>query len=638
MPDNNYNDPIMPIGLDDIKSGEVQGSITRPYKIQNEQKERFEAVEAYSKEFFNKEFFAKDEVEKKKNIETYAGMVAAWQQFYGAQAVIANKQSYGLSSHAGKFDEDGKLRFLRGRLSDENVFQSTSKDSGTSYAFKKYSLRSRSQRECSQLYQYAVERSGRDKLLTITCSLGKLHQPAGMLATVAGGASKPPNIRTFEGHDLVRLEGDSYVYNNAVETKLFQSKSFSSRLKETDSFSGFIRNAFSSGGLSKQIEIVEKLHRGADTIYQLAKMSSSSVMHAHAAIDIISEGLAEMEKLSKDDAQLGEQKLIEVLNKKKGLNVFKEGDKFKDEFIKALDPLIKRNGQEDTISSTFIRDGLMKEANIGPVPRALTELKEARANGGKPPVFHYGDQKITLDFQSLTGVHSDQPSANEKEVFETLKKYNKASVFETLKKYNKASGSDVENSSVVGGTIYDTSVFKVLNGAYNSWSWFNSSITDRSEVFRDVKYKLTQREQAIEVNNALKAIDEARKVVKLEAYEELAKKELIDKDIEKPTEAQITERAEKILDKRLEKMKQKVCEDLCKKGKNGFKGFKDVNENDVIEDGDTNLKDILSGAKDKISKAADKAKLAQKSLDSYKPEVKADEKQIELEVRGKTNV
>lgn len=616
MPDKNDN-PIMPIGLDDIKSGEVQGSITRPYKIQNEQKERFEAVEAYSKEFFNKEFFAKDEVEKKKNIETYAGMVAAWQQFYGAQAVIANKQSYGLSSHSGKYDEDGKLFFLRGRFRDENVFQSTAKDSGTSYAFKKYSLRSRSQRECSQLYQYAVERSGRDKLLTITCSLGKLHQPAGMLATVAGGASKPPNIRTFEGHDLVRLEGDSYVYNNTVETGLFLSRSFSTILKTANSI---------VSGLPEQIEIVEKLHRGADTIYQLAKMSS--VMDAHAAIDIISDGLAEMEDSSKDDAQIGEQKLIQALNDKPGLDVFKEGDKFKDEFIKALDPLIKRNGQEDIISSTFIRDGLMKEANIGPVPRALAELKEARARGDKPPVFHYDDQKITLDFQSLTGVHSDKPSAKEKEVFETLKKY------------NKAWGSGVENSSVVGGVFFDESVFKDLNGNYNSHSWFNQwvSNSNRSKIFKDVKDKLAQREQAIEVNNALKAIEEAGKAASVEEYKSKAETELKEKGIEKPTEAQITERAGKILDKRLEKMKQKVCENLCKKGKNGFKGFKDVNENDVIEDGDTNLKDILSGAKDKISKAADKAKLAQKSLDSYKPEVKADEKQIELEVRGKTNV
>lgn len=626
-PENSNIEPNKPMGLADIKSKDVQGNFFNRnfnrnyfyrYEIQDQQKERFLAAEASNKDFFNKEFFAQDEEEKKKNIETYSGMVAAWQAFYGAQAVYGSKQSYGLSTHASSGDD---ARFIRGSLTDDTMFEATTNDSGTTYSFKKTYLRSNSQRESGQLYQYAVEAGGRDKLRTITCSLGKLHQAAGMVAVAIGGGSRPPDIKTFEGHYLVKHEADNeYSYNNGVQSKLVPAKSFPSYLYTSMGFS--LANAsglFSDDKkLQDQIAITEGLHRGNNTIYQLAKMSS--VMDAHAAIDIISEAIEQLNK--GDNAEIDSldtnlETLKNNLNDKDGLSAFKEDGQWKDGFGEALKPLIERNKEKNILSGKFIKEGLMRIANISGVPRALAALRDKRKDPKKPkpPVFHYnGKDKIELDYQSLTGVHSDKPSEQELEVYKTLKKY------------NTGADSNVKNTSVVDeGTFsarYNGSVFSRLN-----------KIT-KADIFKEDELDtLEQREQAIEVNNALKAIDEARKAASVEKYIELAKHELEDKGIEEPTQAQINDRTGKILDKRLEKMKQKVCEDLCKKGKNGFKGFKDV-EIKV----DETMEGILGKAKRKISNAADKAKAAQQNLDSYKPEVKADNKQIKLEVKGITHV
>ena len=637
-PENSNIEPNKPMGLAGIKSKDVQGNFFNRnfnrnyfyrYEIQDEQKKRFSQAET-----FNKEFFAQDEEEKKKNIETYSGMVAAWQAFYGAQAVYGSKQSYGLSTHASSGDD---ARFIRGSLTDDTMFEATTNDSGTTYSFKKTYLRSNSQRESGQLYQYAVEAGGRDKLRTITCSLGKLHQAAGMVAVAIGGGSRPPDIKTFEGHYLVKHEADNeYSYNNGVQSKLVPAKSFPSYLYTSMGFS--LANAsglFSDDKkLQDQIAITEGLHRGNNTIYQLANMSS--VMDAHAAIDIISEAIEQLNK--GDNAEIDSldtnlETLKNNLNDKDGLSAFKEDGQWKDGFGEALKPLIERNKEKNILSGNFIKEGLMRIANISGVPRALAALRDKRKDpknpkNPKPPVFHYnGKDKIELDYQSLTGVHSDKPSEQELEVYKTLKKY------------NTGADSNVKNTSVVDeGTFsarYNGSVFSRLN-----------KIT-KADIFKEDELDtLEQREQAIEVNNALKAIDEASKGYFTNHQEKIEEVEnsIKDKSDQASDECKVLQDQLKDLKEKfekfkenVEKLKEKVCNKLCKKVGDVFELFKSLKGGDEVTS-DSDCKGVFSKAKNIIITAGEKASEAQASLDSYKLEVKkGGDKQIEVRVKGAKN-
>ncbi|MDG2348855.1 MAG: hypothetical protein P8L77_05270 [Gammaproteobacteria bacterium] len=616
-PENSNIEPNKPMGLAGIKSKDVQGNFFNRnfnrnyfyrYEIQDQQKKRFLAAEVY-----NKEFFAQTETEKNKNIETYSGMVAAWQEFYGAQAVYGSKQSYGLSTHASSGDD---ARFIRGSLTDDTMFEATTNDSGTTYSFKKTYLRSNSQRESGQLYQYAVEEGGQDKLRTITCSLGKLHQAVGMVAVAIGGGSRPPDIKTFEGHYLVKHEADNeYEYNNGVQSKLVPAKSFPSYLYTSMGFSAANASGLFSDDkkLQDQIAITEGLHRGNNTIYQLAKMSS--VMDAHAAIDIISEAIDEVNKIQDtNDSLVGETDPLIILkgelNGKDGLSAFKEGDQWKPEFVEALKPLIERNKEKNILSGEFIKKGLMRIANISGVPRALAALRDKRKDpkNEKPPVFHYnGKDKIELDYQSLTGVHSDKPSEQELEVHKTLKKY------------NTGADSNVKNTSVVDGIFSSGSVFSRLN----KWSIFKEDVLDTLE----------QREQAIEVNNALKAINEASEGYFKTHQEQIEELENNIKD--EPDQASkkckvlqdnlkgLKEKFEEFKEN-VEKLKENVCNKLCEKVDGVFKLFQSLTSNDVQPTGmnaDDNeaCENIFSKAKSKITTASETASEAQQSLDSYKP-------------------
>ena len=572
------------------------------------------------------------------------------QAAYGAYKVLKKDYGFfnydkpGLSSHVKKEKNNliGKEAYYK-----NIIIQNERDNEKISYAInpKKKGYFYNSNEMFRQLYLYAVQSGKRDENRTIRFAASKINQPLEMVSAGTSVGAKPPQIMTHDGKQKIAMRNDNgtFTYDNDLVTTLGTGASVSFNPNGINLLNYLgdknIINVGSATSLQQKAELLISYHRVSDAVNKITNLSSVSDAHAilgmvqEIALKIDEEGIKESSEdaiianvdpvsESNNQDELGnwdsvhkkrytftkpeevertrsewykkrKEAIFKKLEEKGELEKFKENGELREDFKKALDPLMTKNDNSQGINAHVIR-GAMTEAGISFLPQCLKEAKSKREADEKPPVFYLQDKaSASIDLVSFSGVHevhATKLSVRDQEVLDNLEDYKDHITFAQGEFYGNKIEDQLKLKEAEKVVKFNESSEDKWKMSFDHSFYVGKRLYEKNQAHQahkdKVKTKVEERAQLIEISNALKALDQANKKLK--------------------------NQGKSLNDEELKVLKKYVCEEMSKKVDGSFKDFnaavKELSEvNGAKNQAGKNSEEVMASAKNILETAGKEA-------------------------------